>query len=294
MRARQVLALLGVGAAAGLATTIGWQTDWGRSLRAPVPEVPPATPPAVSVAVLPDYRLEGGPEKLPETTARTVFVPTRRPAPPPPAPAPPEPPKPRMKKGQFVLTGTSIDGDTRIAFLKEAGSGKPYKVRVGETINELKVADVRPDRVVLAYLDESEQLRLAVAKGSAAPPPPAPAAPAAPRAAGAPVPAGTGAGAPQPGAGAQQSPVRRPTRAVPTRPAAPAGDTPAQPADGTVTDSSSRRSGTPRARPDASAAGASGTQSGTAQQPASGATWGGLYQRYIDRGATQQRSGGSN
>ena len=142
---------------------IGWETDWGRQL-VRVPAVPETVPPApVTLALLPEYRIEGGREARQQTVERPVFVPTRRPAPPP--PTAPEAAKPRMQKGQFVLNGTAVVEGKSVAFLREAAGGKARSVRVGESINGLTVAEVKPDRVRLTLGDESEELLLAVAKG---------------------------------------------------------------------------------------------------------------------------------
>jgi hypothetical protein len=161
---RSGVLLAWIAAFAAVLGLIGWQTDWGRQLRR-APVVPEAAPPApVAVALLPDYRIEGGLEARQQTVERPVFVPTRRPAPPP-LPVAQEAAKPRMQKGQFVLTGTAVVDQKSIAFLREAAGGKSRSVRVGETVNGLTVADVKPDRVRLTLGDESEDLVLAVAKG---------------------------------------------------------------------------------------------------------------------------------
>lgn len=182
--------LAALGAVAAL---IGWEIDWGRGLtRAPVlPDV--AAPAPVTLALLPDYRVENGAESRQQTVERPVFVPTRRPAPPA-VPTGQEAAKPRMQKGQFVLTGTAVVEQKSIAFLRESAGGKSRSVRVGETINGLLVAEVQPDRVRLTMGDDSEELLLKVAAGprtttQPAPPavpgaPPAPGTPTAGRAAG--------------------------------------------------------------------------------------------------------------
>jgi len=143
---------------------IGWETDWGRELtRAPaVPDV--AAPAPVTLALLPDYRVEDGVQSRQQTVERPVFVPTRRPAPPA-VPAAQEAAKPRMQKGQFVLTGTAVVEQKSVAFLRETAGGKSRSVRVGETINGLVVAEVKPDRVRLTMGEDSEELLLKVAAG---------------------------------------------------------------------------------------------------------------------------------
>ncbi len=137
---------------------LGWETDWGRAL-APVPEpVEPIVAKPVTVSVLPDFTVEGGLAARPETVARTLFNPTRRPAPPVVA----EAPKPTMKRGQFTLTGTLVVEGKSTAFLREVAGGKARRVLQGESINGLVVAEVKPDRVRLTMGDESEDLILKV------------------------------------------------------------------------------------------------------------------------------------
>jgi len=70
-----------------------------------------------------------------------------------------------MQKGQFVLTGTALVDQKSIAFLREAAGGKSRTVRVGETINGILVAEVKPDRVKLTMGEDSEELLLKVAAG---------------------------------------------------------------------------------------------------------------------------------
>ena len=161
---RSVTLTVWLAAVAVVLALIGWETDWGRQLvRAPA--VPAAIAPVpVELALLPDYRVEGGLEARQQTVERPVFVPTRRPAPPP-VPVAQEAAKPRMQKGQFVLTGTAVVEQKSVAFLREAAGGKARTVRVGETVNGLLVAEVKPDRVRLTLGDDSEELVLVVAKG---------------------------------------------------------------------------------------------------------------------------------
>jgi len=161
---RSVTLTVWLAAVAAVLALIGWETDWGRQLvRAPA--VPAAIAPVpVELALLPDYRVEGGLEARQQTVERPVFVPTRRPAPPP-VPVAQEAAKPRMQKGQFVLTGTAVVEQKSVAFLREAAGGKARTVRIGETVNGLLVAEVKPDRVRLTLGDDSEELVLVVAKG---------------------------------------------------------------------------------------------------------------------------------
>jgi general secretion pathway protein N len=146
---------------AALAAVIGWETGWGRRVM-PAPELGAApTPQPVSLALLPDYQIEGGLAARRDTVERPAFVPTRRPAP---APVQ-DVPKPKMPRGQFTLTGTAVVDQKQIAFLRETAGGKARTVRAGETINGVVVAEVKPDRVRLTLGEESEELVLKVASG---------------------------------------------------------------------------------------------------------------------------------
>lgn len=147
--------------AAAMALVLGLETDWGRGLHRLAGTPPPIAPKPVETALLPEYRVEGGLAGHAETVNRTLFNPTRRPAPPVAA----DGGGPRlMQRGQFVLTGTAV-GERHIAFLKELAGGKSRAVREGERINGLLVADVRADRVKLTLGDEAEELMLKVAAG---------------------------------------------------------------------------------------------------------------------------------
>jgi len=142
-----------------LAALIGWETGWGRAVRLlPPPEAPIAPRPVVT-SLLPEYAIAGGTTARADTVQRTLFNPTRRPA----ATLVADQAKPRMQRGQFALTGTSVIDGKSTAFLRETAGGKSRRVRQGESVNGLVVAEVKTDRVMLAQGDESEELFLRVA-----------------------------------------------------------------------------------------------------------------------------------
>jgi hypothetical protein len=211
---------------AALALLLGIETDWGRGVnRLPGPP-PTIEPKPVVAALLPEYRVEGGLETHAETVSRTLFNPTRRPAPTVAADAS----RTSMPKGKFVLMGTAVAGERHIAFLKEVAGGKSRVVKQGEQVNGVLVAAVTADRVRFTQGDDSEELVLKPAPGPKAttqPPPPAPTAAAAPPGAVAPLP-----GAAAPVAPAAATPARRPAGALPSPvpvPGAAPSPTPAQP-----------------------------------------------------------------
>ena len=187
---------------AALALLLGIETDWGRSFQRLPGPAPAIEPKPVAVALLPEYRVDGGLGAHAETVSRTLFNPTRRPAPAQTA----DNARSSMPKGKFVLTGTAVAGDRHIAFLKEVAGGKSRVVRQGDQINGVLVATVAVDRVRFTQGDDAEELVLKVAAGpkTTLPPPPPPAA-APPAPGGAPLPGAVPPATPaarQPAAGA--------------------------------------------------------------------------------------------
>jgi hypothetical protein len=158
-----------------VAVASGYEMNWGRAVTsAAPPAASPATQPP-AVALLPEYKIEGGLEARKETVERTLFNPTRRPAP----PATQTAAASAMPRGQYTLTGTSVVGNVATAFLRETNGGKSRSVRQGETLNGLLVAEVKPNYVRLKQGDEFEDLQLKVAAGpkTTVQPPPVAAAP---------------------------------------------------------------------------------------------------------------------
>jgi general secretion pathway protein N len=107
--------------------------------------------------LLPPYALAPEAEAAPETVARPLFVPTRRPSPPAAAVA-----AATMKKGQFVLTGVTITPEMSFAYLKEVANGKTQTIKRGNAVNGITVDLVEGRRVVLKQGDEVEELALAI------------------------------------------------------------------------------------------------------------------------------------
>jgi hypothetical protein len=178
-------------AAALLLLTLGWETDWGRAVRKRLPAEEPVAAKPVQTALLPEYLIAGGVAARTETTQRTLFNPTRRPA-----PSGQDPASARLQRGQFALTGTALAEGKTVAILREVAGGKSRRVLQGESINGLLVAEVKPDRVKLTMGEEAEELVLKVATNPR--PTPAPVAAATP----APGTAPAVATAPAPAAGA--------------------------------------------------------------------------------------------
>ena len=110
-----------------LALLIGWEIDWGTAVRVRPPPATPVVPQPVTMGLLPDYVIAGGIASHTETVDRTLFNPTRRPAP----VAVVEAAKPRIERGQYALTGTTVAGDRSLAFLKETSGGKARTVKTG-------------------------------------------------------------------------------------------------------------------------------------------------------------------
>ena len=208
---------------------LGFETDWGRAVSQDAPAAPATPPQPVAVALLPEYRIDGGLDARKETVDRVLFNPTRRPAPPATQTAGPNA---TMKRGLYTLTGTTVVGSVATAFLREVNGGKSRAVRQGETLNGMLVAEVKSGQVRLKQGSDVEDLQLKVATGprttiQTAPVIAAPAAPGVPgqqpTAAGAAPPAAPsagGSGAGGAGAGARAG-SRTPGQRPQTRPVAP-------------------------------------------------------------------------
>jgi len=154
---------------AALAAMVGWETDWGRAIdKLPQPALAAAPKPVVA-SLLPEYTIAGGMAVRTEMVQRTLFNPTRRPAP----AAAQDGAAARLQRGQFALTGTIVVDGKSTAFLREVAGNRARRVQAGEKINGLLVAEVKPDRVNLTLGDESEELVLKVATNPRPTAPPA-------------------------------------------------------------------------------------------------------------------------
>ena len=161
---------------AALTAAIGWETDWGSALEKRPEPVAPIAPNPVVASLLPEYEIAGGVAARTEMVERTLFNPTRRPAP----VAAQEGAAARLQRGQFALTGTMVVDGKSTAFLRELAGNKARRVQAGEKINGLLVAEVKPDRVIFTMGDESEELFLKVGTNPRPTAPPAAVAQAAP------------------------------------------------------------------------------------------------------------------
>ncbi|MCC7328460.1 MAG: hypothetical protein IT521_16805 [Burkholderiales bacterium] len=144
-----------------LAMAILWQVDWGRALLREPPAESATVAPPLTLKLLPELRPAATADGQHEAVLRTLFNPTRRPAP----TALAQTATPRMQRGQFALSGTLMVDGKAIAFLRETAGGKSRRILQGETINGMVVAEIRPDRVRLTLGEESEELALKLATG---------------------------------------------------------------------------------------------------------------------------------
>ena len=144
-----------------LAFLLLWQTDWGRAFARTPPADTPVAPQPLSVALLPEYQPAAAPGGGNDAVERTLFNPTRRPAP----TAVAESAKPKLQRGQFALSGTLVVDGKATAYLKELNGGKSRRVMRGEIINGMLVSEITTDRVKLVVGDESEELVMKLAVG---------------------------------------------------------------------------------------------------------------------------------
>jgi hypothetical protein len=152
---------IGVLLAVILLLIIGWETGFGTSVRKKPPkvELPAAQP--LEVTLMPEFR----PIDLvtmKATAERPLFTPTREPAPP--AEETTEQGTP-VERSDYLLTGTALVGETKLAFLKNIKDNKPLTVRVGDKVNGMDVTEVTEDRVKLSSGGREEEILLKVAAG---------------------------------------------------------------------------------------------------------------------------------
>ena len=159
--------------AAVLVVVIGMELGFGTRLSSALNPSAPKRAAATEVKLLPPLLATAPEQAYPETAARPLFTPTRRPAPPLDAAAAAQP---AFKHGQFVLQGVTIVGDNRIVLLREKSTGRIHRVELGREVNGIKVAEIKPEAVTLAQGGETEVLTLDVQKVGAAPAAAAPAA----------------------------------------------------------------------------------------------------------------------
>mgnify|MGYP003374719301 FL=1 len=252
-----------------LVVLILWQTEWGTALHRVPPADSGATPQPLTLSLLPEYQPVALPGDSRDVVERTLFNPTRRPAP----SAVAEAAKPKMQRGQFALAGTLLVEGKATAILRETAGGKSRRVLQGETVNGMVVAEVRPDRVRLTLGDESEELALKLAVGPKSTIQPVVAGPATRSAAAGRGPAAPTASAPVRDVAEVLAERRRAARAAE---AAAAGSPPGAPMPGAAQPQAATQS----QLPPPSAVGSS-MQTAPAAAPATGdPVWGSVYQRY--------------
>src|SRR5687768_14045584 len=150
--------------AVALLVVIGFETKWGTRVRPAAPTAASKAAAPVDARVLPTVAATVAEQAYPESVARPLFVPSRRPA-----PAAPQTAVATMPKGTLTLQGVTIAGGTRIAMLREKQSGKIHRVEQGKAVNGMSVAQVDADRVVLRMGEEQETVQMLVSKAGGQP-----------------------------------------------------------------------------------------------------------------------------
>jgi hypothetical protein len=90
-------------------------------------------------------------QAYPETTARPLLSPNRRPAPEKTAVGVSSTPR-----GLYTLTGVTIVGPLRIALLREKSSGRVVRAEKGKELNGVMVAEIEPESVTLGPAGDQE------------------------------------------------------------------------------------------------------------------------------------------
>jgi len=146
---------------------IGYEADWGKTSPRPVVQPKARQVPLKEIRLAPDYALLAPDQDLAATTARPLFVPSRRPS-----QGAGQPGSARVSGlpgGRYTLTGVSISDGSRVAMLRDGATNKTVQVEEAKEVNGVFVESVTPDKVTLKQGAEREEVALKIA-----PPPPAP------------------------------------------------------------------------------------------------------------------------
>ena len=109
--------------------------------------------------LLPSLAIAAPEQAYPDSVARSLFLPTRRPAPEAPVSA-----QGVIPKGQYILQGVIVVGDNRIAMVREKSNGRIHRIERGKDFNGLKVIEIERESVTLAQGNDQEKLLLSVQK----------------------------------------------------------------------------------------------------------------------------------
>jgi general secretion pathway protein N len=162
---RNPLAALLALAVALLVAAIAAEAFLESHISGPGPAASARKPPPAQAKLLPPLTVATAEQEYPETAARPLFIPTRRPA-----PVAEGAGQQRFQKGQFSLAGVISAGSLRIAMLKEKTNGHIHRVELGKDVNGIIVERIEPEEVTLAQGGDREVLSLAVQKGPPAGP----------------------------------------------------------------------------------------------------------------------------
>ncbi|MGE0357068.1 MAG: hypothetical protein AB7P08_09145 [Burkholderiales bacterium] len=149
--------LLWAGACLALVGILALEYRFGGSSAGQGPRAPARV---AEAKLLPAFRLSADSREGSQTTERPLFVPGRRSS-----PALAGGPG-VLKKGQFILQGTTLVGSLSIAMLKEVSTGTIHRVEKGGEILGMKLAEVSAEQVVLKAGEDTETLELLVARGA--------------------------------------------------------------------------------------------------------------------------------
>lgn len=146
-----------------LAVVIALESRFGASVASVTRPAAAGRAAPAEAKLLPPLAVAAAEQVYPETAARPLFTPTRRPA-----PEAVVAPQSTFQKGQFVLQGVIAVGDNRVAMLREKSTGRIFRVERGREINGIKVIAIEPEVVTLGQGVEEEKLGLTAQKAPGA------------------------------------------------------------------------------------------------------------------------------
>ncbi len=161
--------------AAALVGALGWLTDWGQDFGDTQRAEKPVAAKADPTSVLPDFKLGSESAAYAVIAERPLLSPSRAPAPTQPIQATaPEPPKPQIRRGLYQLIGVSDYGSVKVAQVRELAGGKVRSVKVGDSLQEMRVAKINANDLTLEFQGETDVMQIArfTASGRVPAPPP--------------------------------------------------------------------------------------------------------------------------
>lgn len=147
---------------AGLLAILAYEIRSGIVATPQITEVHSGQPSPTVSEVVPSFSLPAV-DNYAETVERPLFAFDRRPAQAVPVSEQPEvqqPARQQAEPSRFVLSAVVMEGDLRVALLRDATSGKLTRLKEGSSVGGWSLSEVRADSVVLSNGSTTQEVQL--------------------------------------------------------------------------------------------------------------------------------------